>query len=240
MYILHCSDGSYYTGSTKDLELRLEQHMLGQGANYTRKRLPVKLLYFEEYQRIDEAYYREKQVQGWNRKKKEALIDGKPELLPELAIAYRDRNTSESLKPQSRPEGLEGQSSEAESNQPEPPFGFESTYGFENPSTGLRNHLSQPVNLSRRDALDSDHYEPQSHSMKPEPRPEEFPERRLRLSKASRRVLEGQPNEADISSEPDHPFGFECLSRRDALESQPHEAQWPNSHPNKPTSKSNQ
>jgi len=50
----------------------------------------VTLVYYEEYSRIDEAFYREKQVRGWSRKKKQALIDGKPELLPKLAIAYRD------------------------------------------------------------------------------------------------------------------------------------------------------
>ena len=92
-YILHCSDGSYYTGSTKNIALRLEQHQAGEGANYTRKRLPVKLIYYEEYNRIDEAFYREKQIQGWSRKKKEALIEGKQELLPKLAIAYRDLRT---------------------------------------------------------------------------------------------------------------------------------------------------
>ncbi|GAA4045496.1 hypothetical protein GCM10022388_08600 [Flavobacterium chungnamense] len=64
MYILLCSDGSYYTGSTNDLERRLAQHQNGEGANHTKKRLPVSLLYYEEYQRIDEAFYREKQVQG--------------------------------------------------------------------------------------------------------------------------------------------------------------------------------
>jgi putative endonuclease len=90
MYILECSDGSYYTGSTTNLELRLQQHQNGEGANHTKKRLPVTLVYYEEYARIDEAFYREKQVQGWNRKKKEALINGNPELLPQLAVAYRD------------------------------------------------------------------------------------------------------------------------------------------------------
>jgi putative endonuclease len=58
------------------LELRLQQHQNGEGANHTKKRLPVKLVYYEEFNRIDEAFYREKQVQGWNRKKKEALIKG--------------------------------------------------------------------------------------------------------------------------------------------------------------------
>jgi len=73
-YILECSDGSYYTGSTIDLDLRLNQHQNGQGANHTKKRLPIKLIYVEEFTNIQEAFYREKQIQGWNRKKKEALI----------------------------------------------------------------------------------------------------------------------------------------------------------------------
>mgnify|MGYP000982288174 CR=1 FL=1 len=90
MYILECADGSYYTGSTNNIELRIAQHNAGEGANHTKKRLPVKLVYFEEFQRIDEAFYREKQVQGWSRKKKEALINSQHELLPELSLAYRD------------------------------------------------------------------------------------------------------------------------------------------------------
>jgi putative endonuclease len=90
MYILQCSDDTYYTGSTKDLERRIEQHQKSEGANYTKKRLPVTLIYYEEYERIDWAFEREKQVQGWSRKKKEALIKGAQELLPNLAIAYRD------------------------------------------------------------------------------------------------------------------------------------------------------
>ena len=67
------------------MELRINQHQIGEGAKHTSKRLPVKLVYFEEFNRIDEAFYREKQVQGWSRKKKEALIDGMPENLHELA-----------------------------------------------------------------------------------------------------------------------------------------------------------
>ena len=85
MYILECSDGSYYTGSTNDLNRRLEQHKKGEGANHTKSRLPVKLIYFEEYDRIDEAFYREKQVQGWSRKKKEALIREDYKRLVELS-----------------------------------------------------------------------------------------------------------------------------------------------------------
>jgi putative endonuclease len=55
-YILKCSDGSYYTGSTKNLSRRLYQHQSGEGANHTKQRLPVTLVYFEKYERIDEAF----------------------------------------------------------------------------------------------------------------------------------------------------------------------------------------
>lgn len=90
MYILECGDGSYYIGSTIHLDVRLKQHQSGEGANHTKKHQPVKLVYFEEFQRIDEAFYREKQVQGWCRKKKEALILKQSERLPDLSLAYRD------------------------------------------------------------------------------------------------------------------------------------------------------
>ncbi|MEX0275098.1 MAG: GIY-YIG nuclease family protein [Flavobacteriaceae bacterium] len=85
MYILECSDGSYYTGSTIDLEKRLNEHQEGKGANHTKKRLPVKLLYAEEYLDIGSAFRREKQVQGWTRAKKEALINGEVAKLPDLS-----------------------------------------------------------------------------------------------------------------------------------------------------------
>ena len=90
MYILECADGSYYSGSTINLSRRIKKHMAGTGANHTKNRLPIRLVYYEEYPRIDYAFYREKQIQGWSRKKKEALIKGMPELLPAFAIAYRD------------------------------------------------------------------------------------------------------------------------------------------------------
>ena len=66
MYILLCSNGKYYTGSTNNLEKRILQHNNGEGANFTRKHLPVQLIYFEEFDRIDDAFYREKQIQGWS------------------------------------------------------------------------------------------------------------------------------------------------------------------------------
>ena len=91
MYILECSNGKYYTGSTKNLERRLNQHQSGEGANFTKKHSPVKLVYVEYFSRIDFAFYREKQVQGWSRKKKEALINGDMESLKKESVAYRDK-----------------------------------------------------------------------------------------------------------------------------------------------------
>ncbi|MFY8097914.1 MAG: GIY-YIG nuclease family protein [Flavobacterium sp.] len=88
MYILLCANGSYYTGSTIDLERRLEQHQAGEGANHTKKHLPIELVYYEEYDRIDLAFNREKQVQGWSRKKKEALIENRAKDLPLLSRNY--------------------------------------------------------------------------------------------------------------------------------------------------------
>lgn len=85
MYILECSDGSYYTGSTVDIDQRFYQHQSGEGANYTKDRLPVKLVYCEEYDRIDEAFYREKQVQKWSHEKKKALIEGRFQDIHRLA-----------------------------------------------------------------------------------------------------------------------------------------------------------
>jgi putative endonuclease len=64
VYILECSDGSFYTGSTWNLDKRLHEHESGIGANHTKLRLPIKLVSCEEYDRVDEAYTREKQIQG--------------------------------------------------------------------------------------------------------------------------------------------------------------------------------
>lgn len=76
MYILECSDRSLYVGSTWDLDRRLAQHNDGEGAEYTRTRLPVRLLYREEYDRVEDAFLREKQVQRWGRAKRLALVKG--------------------------------------------------------------------------------------------------------------------------------------------------------------------
>lgn len=94
MYILKCDDDSYYVGSTTDLTRRVEQHNNGEGAEYTKKRLPVELVYFEECKNIKDAFLREKQVQGWSRKKREALIFGRFDLLPSLSKSKKLVSTS--------------------------------------------------------------------------------------------------------------------------------------------------
>lgn len=85
IYILKCNDGTYYTGSTNNLEKRVTQHQTGSGSLYTSSRLPVTLMYYEEFTSIRQAFLREKQIQGWSRKKKEALIKNNLELLPLLS-----------------------------------------------------------------------------------------------------------------------------------------------------------
>jgi putative endonuclease len=98
LYILKCADGSYYTGSTANLEKRLWEHNHSLGANYTKNKLPVKLVYCEEYARIDEAFQREKQIQGWSRAKKKALIENQYQKLPQLSRNYTQYGPFDKLR----------------------------------------------------------------------------------------------------------------------------------------------
>jgi putative endonuclease len=77
MYILECADGTYYVGSTRDLNRRVLAHQQGIGSRYTARRLPVKLVYAEEYNRIRDAYARERQIHNWGHEKKKALVEGR-------------------------------------------------------------------------------------------------------------------------------------------------------------------
>lgn len=86
VYILKCSDNSYYTGVTNDLERRFEEHQTGiNKKSYTHNRRPVTLAFYTDFNDINQAIAFEKQVKGWNRKKKEALINDEWEKLPSLA-----------------------------------------------------------------------------------------------------------------------------------------------------------
>ena len=84
-YILECCDGSYYVGSTTNLQARVSQHATGSGAAYTRRRLPVRLVWAVQFDRIEDAFALEKRVQGWSRAKRRALIEGRFEDLPGLS-----------------------------------------------------------------------------------------------------------------------------------------------------------
>jgi len=76
VYILSCSDKSYYTGHTDNLEMRIAEHQSGEYAGYTSTRLPVELVFSQEFPTREEAMISERRVKGWNRKKKEAMIRG--------------------------------------------------------------------------------------------------------------------------------------------------------------------
>ena len=89
VYILKCADGSYYTGVTNNIEIRYRQHQSGDGASsYTASRLPVTLVFSEQFNDIMQAIALEKQIKGWSRKKKEAFINENWEDLKELSKNY--------------------------------------------------------------------------------------------------------------------------------------------------------
>jgi len=90
-YIVQCSDGFYYTGVTNDLERRVNEHNSGHIEGFTSKRLPVILAYSQEFKLIEEAIRAEKQLKGWSRKKKEALIRGDFERLVALSKSNEDK-----------------------------------------------------------------------------------------------------------------------------------------------------
>ena len=89
IYILRCRDGSYYVGSTQDVAARMRVHQSGKGPIFTANRLPVELVYQETLQTIEAAVRRERQLKGWSRAKKEALISGDTQRLRELAAAQK-------------------------------------------------------------------------------------------------------------------------------------------------------
>ena len=76
VYILRCADNSYYTGHTDNLEGRIAKHQTGETQGYTSTRLPVKLVFSEQFPTREEALTCERQIKGWGRNKKEALMRG--------------------------------------------------------------------------------------------------------------------------------------------------------------------
>ncbi|MDP2852228.1 MAG: GIY-YIG nuclease family protein [Gallionella sp.] len=93
VYILRCADGSYYTGHTDDLERRIAQHQIGEWEGYTASRRPVALAWSQEFVTREEALSAERQIKGWSRKKKEAMMCGD---WPEVARLGRHKTASPS------------------------------------------------------------------------------------------------------------------------------------------------
>jgi putative endonuclease len=86
VYILKCSDNTFYTGVTSNLPQRIFQHESGYFPNcYTFKRRPIELVFYAEFTDINIAFEKEKQIKKWSRAKKEALIDDEYDALPNLA-----------------------------------------------------------------------------------------------------------------------------------------------------------
>jgi putative endonuclease len=98
VYILRCADGAYYTGLTKQpIEARLWEHNEGVYDGFTKKRRPVQLVFSETYDRFLDTIARERQIKGWSRAKKEALIALRYHLLPRLARNRRARGFEDGL-----------------------------------------------------------------------------------------------------------------------------------------------
>jgi putative endonuclease len=74
VYVLECSDGSFYTGYTTDVERRAEEHDAGEGAKYTRGRTPVEVLHTERFESRSAAMKREHEIKGFSRARKERLV----------------------------------------------------------------------------------------------------------------------------------------------------------------------
>ncbi|MBU2266749.1 MAG: GIY-YIG nuclease family protein [Bacteroidetes bacterium] len=93
VYILKCSDDSYYTGVTNNMERRLYEHEIGLNKkSYTHNRRPLKLVFCEDFLGINQAIAFEKQVKGWSRKKKEAIISDNWDKLKELSVCKNESN----------------------------------------------------------------------------------------------------------------------------------------------------
>ncbi|HXZ37417.1 MAG TPA: GIY-YIG nuclease family protein [Thermodesulfobacteriota bacterium] len=94
VYILRCADRSYYTGHTDNLEKRIVEHQRGEIEGYTSARLPVTLVFADEFPTREEAIARERQIKGWSRKKKEAMMRGDWGEVSRLACRKRPSTSS--------------------------------------------------------------------------------------------------------------------------------------------------
>jgi predicted GIY-YIG superfamily endonuclease len=84
VYSLRCADGSLYLGETEDVQARFAKHNEGRASRFTASRRPVALVYMEDYATVEAARVRERQIKGWTRAKKEALVAGDLSLLKRI------------------------------------------------------------------------------------------------------------------------------------------------------------
>ena len=91
VYLIRCLDGSYYIGFTHNLQKRMQEHKGGYGSKHSSERGINDLLYYETFQSKTEALEREKQLKGWSRAKKEALMTGDKDQLRKLSLSNENR-----------------------------------------------------------------------------------------------------------------------------------------------------
>ncbi|HET6603197.1 MAG TPA: GIY-YIG nuclease family protein [Xanthomonadaceae bacterium] len=89
-YLLRCADGSFYAGHTDDLELRLAAHQAGEIEGYTQTRRPLELVWSQAFVTREEALAAERQIKGWRRRKKEALVAGDWDEIRRIAWGTRN------------------------------------------------------------------------------------------------------------------------------------------------------
>ena len=102
-YILECADGTYYCGYTNDLDKRIETHNAGKGAKYTRARLPVRLVYSEEYDTKEEAMSREWHLKQLSRAQKDVLINSRKNVARDILAPSADALASSSYRASAHP-----------------------------------------------------------------------------------------------------------------------------------------
>ena len=116
-YMLECADGSFYVGHTDNIDARFSQHAAGEGAAWTKNRLPVKLAWSESFGTRDEAFTAERKVKGWSRAKKKALIEQDWSTVEMLS---RRKQNGHSTPPPALRDAVHGTAPQDERHQREP------------------------------------------------------------------------------------------------------------------------
>jgi predicted GIY-YIG superfamily endonuclease len=109
VYMLECADGSIYVGHTEDVEARLIAHQTRRFGGYTARRLPVRLIFAEEFSTREDAFTAERMLKGWRRSKKLALAKGDWEMVRALAaVRSPERRALRAVPGSRRPQSAHG------------------------------------------------------------------------------------------------------------------------------------